>query len=269
MKRRSSGSGIVGLKIDLVKAYDRVDWGLLTRIISKLAFSSKVNALILCCISPDSVELLLNGSVFSKTDMQRGLKQEDPLSLFLFTLYSELLSRMLLKLEREGRIHGIKIGRSSPPISHLLFAGDILPFCKANMEEVHEVVDCLNLFCSCLGQKINYVKSGCFLSKSTKGKLKADIKKSFGLKELTRETKYFGNPMFVSRNRTKNYEVLKVKVELKLQGWKAKLISQAGKHTLIKSVMSAIPLYTMAAAKLPSKWCNDIERMSSKEGVFD
>lgn len=130
MKRRSSGSGIVGLKIDLVKAYDRVDWGLLTRIISKLAFSSKVNALILCCISPDSVELLLNGSVFSKTDMQRGLKQEDPLSLFLFTLYSELLSRMLLKLEREGRIHGIKIGRSSPAISHLLFADDICCFAR-------------------------------------------------------------------------------------------------------------------------------------------
>lgn len=39
---------------------------------------------------------------------------------------------MILKLEKEGRIHGIKPGRSSSAITHLMFADDILLFCRVN-----------------------------------------------------------------------------------------------------------------------------------------
>lgn len=182
MKKKKSGASLVGFKIDWIKAYDRIDWGILTRIITPFGFSSKVNVLILDCVSVASVDLLLNGSVFNKIDMQRGIWQGDPLSLFLFIMYAELLSRMLLKLEQEEKIHGIKIGRTSPAISHLLFADDILLFCKANLDEVREVFQCLNLFCNWTGQKINYAKSKCFFLENTKGRVKSDIKKLFGLK---------------------------------------------------------------------------------------
>lgn len=66
MKTRKRGAGLVGFKIDWMKAYDRIDWGMLTKIIAKFGFSSKFNALILGCVFVNSVDLLVNGSVFSK-----------------------------------------------------------------------------------------------------------------------------------------------------------------------------------------------------------
>lgn len=82
---------------------------LIIRILAKFGFSHKLTDLVLSCISMDSAKLLLNGSIFNKVQMLRGLRQRDPLSPFLFIFYSKLPSRILLKLEREGKFHGIKI----------------------------------------------------------------------------------------------------------------------------------------------------------------
>ena len=45
------------------------------------------------------------------------------------------------------------------------------------------------------------------------------------------------------------------------QGWEAKLLSQAGREILIKSVAQALPSYTIACFKLPSTLCHEIEMM--------
>lgn len=60
--------------------------------------------------------------------------------------------------------HGVKLGHRSPSISHLLFAYDLLLFCRANEEEVKQVLKCLKLFYKWMGQKFNKDKSGCFFS---------------------------------------------------------------------------------------------------------
>lgn len=92
------------------------------------------------------MELLLNGSVYGRVEMERGIRQGDPLFPFLFILFSELLSRVLLKLEGEGKLRGVKIGRASPSISHLFFTNDILVFCRADPEEVKQIKKCLDRY---------------------------------------------------------------------------------------------------------------------------
>lgn len=47
-------------------------------------------------------------------------------------------------LEKEGKIHGIKIGQSSLAISHLSFADDLMIFCRANGENVSHIAKCLS-----------------------------------------------------------------------------------------------------------------------------
>lgn len=125
---------------------------------------------------------------------------------------------MLIKLEREGKIHGAKIGRTSPAISHLFFADDILLFCRVKEKEVRETQKCLGLYCRLSGQKINIAKFGCFFSKNKQRKTKAAIKKIFGFKELTKDSKNLGNPLFTRKNHSNSYEDLRRKIDSKLQG---------------------------------------------------
>lgn len=74
MKKSRSGTSLVGIKLYMLKAYNCMDWGMLTRILSKFGFSHRMVDLVLRCITPETVGLLLNGSVFSKVKGERGLR---------------------------------------------------------------------------------------------------------------------------------------------------------------------------------------------------
>jgi hypothetical protein len=79
------------------------------------------------CITTSSFSIILDGGKFFPS---KGLRQGDPLSPFLFILGSEILSRLLLREEKLSAVHGTKIARMSPPISHLLFEDDVMIFSK-------------------------------------------------------------------------------------------------------------------------------------------
>ncbi|KAF4347943.1 hypothetical protein G4B88_014950 [Cannabis sativa] len=64
--------------------------------------------------------------------------------------------------------------------------------------------------------------------------------------------KYFGNPFFVSARKRHDFSFLKNKILNRLEGWRAKQLSQAGRLTLIKSILSSIPCYTMAICMIPN-----------------
>lgn len=264
MRQKKGDNGLVGIKIDMSRAYDLVEWSVLNVLLANYGFSSRAFSLISDCYMVDSSALLLNGSVFGRIKVERGLRQRDPVSPYLFILLSELLSRMLLKLESEGKIQGVRFGRTEPALSHLFFADDIMVFCRANAENVEEISKCLDQYCKWTGQKINNEKSGVFFSKNTRGATKAMVKHVFNLKELPNDTKYLGNPLFLGGSKLNSFEDLRTRVESKIMGWKSKLLSRAGRAVLVKSVISSIPSYAMASCKLPLSWCKNVDKMARR-----
>ena len=100
--QKSKKGGFMAMKLDMSKAYDRVEWIYLVKIMEKLGFCEKWVSLVLECISIVSYSILVNRE--SKGDIRpsRGLRQGDPLSLYLFLLCIEGLNRMLQKI---GRAH--------------------------------------------------------------------------------------------------------------------------------------------------------------------
>ncbi|XP_026396703.1 uncharacterized protein LOC113291381 [Papaver somniferum] len=120
---KKGNKGIVGLKIDMAKAFDRVDWSFLMEVMKqKGRTSDKRCNLIQQCISTTNLVVLVNGAPRKKFKPSRGLKQRDPLSPYLFLFYREALSRSMVHAEQLGLFHGIQICPKAPPISHLLFA---------------------------------------------------------------------------------------------------------------------------------------------------
>ena len=76
--------------------------------------------------------------------------------------------------------------------------------------------------------------------------------------------KYLGLPSFVGRGKKASFNYIKERVWRKLQGWEGKLLSQAEREVLIKSVIQAIPTYAMRCFKLPFGLCDDIEAIIKK-----
>jgi hypothetical protein len=167
IKSKKGRGGLMAVKIDVEKAFDRMEWGFLLYILTKLGFNSIWINWIQKCISSTSFSILINGSPFGPFTPSRGLRQGDPLSPFLFILGTKALSRILHQQESLGILKGIKIARNCPPITHLLFADDLIIFAKATSTKATSIKSGLDLFCSWSGQKVNIGKSSLLFSKNT------------------------------------------------------------------------------------------------------
>lgn len=84
------------LRIDMEKAYDRIEWSFLFEVLKCFGFSEGWIQLIWQCVSTMTYSLLLNESTFNLFSPQRDLCQGDPISPFLFIIYSEVLPQLLL-----------------------------------------------------------------------------------------------------------------------------------------------------------------------------
>lgn len=91
----------------------------------------------------------------------------DPLSSYLFVLCAQGLSAIINHYALHNKIHGIKVARGSPTITHLFFADDNLLFFKANKENCMAVKECLQVYEEASGQYINFDKSAISFSKYT------------------------------------------------------------------------------------------------------
>ncbi|XP_075636695.1 uncharacterized protein LOC142608925 [Castanea sativa] len=194
----------------------------------------------------------------------RGLRQGDPLSLYLFLLCAEGFTSLLFKAEYEGKLHGVQICRRVPSISNLLFADDSLIFCQANQEEVKVISDTLQLHAEASGQCINFEKSSVYFSGNTFERQKQWIKKSLGVKEVDRFYSYLGLPTLVGRAKYQTFAYIKERVWKELQGWKGRMLSRVGKEVLIKAVSQTIPTYTMGVFLLPAKLCNELDALCAR-----
>ncbi len=60
-------------------------------------------------------------------------------------------------------------------------------------------------------------------------------------------------------SKTQSFAYIKERVWSKLQGWKERLLSQAGHEVLLKAVVQAVPTYEMSCFRLPDRLCHDLE----------
>ena len=141
--RRKGRKGALAKKLDISKAYDRVEWEFLKGLMVRLGFLKLWIERVMCCASTPSFSICVNGKAYGTILPTRGLRQGDHLSPYLFLLFAKGFSTLLAKSKKKGRIKGVAVCRNAPCISHLLFANDSLLFCQVSLEEVQCVTDIL------------------------------------------------------------------------------------------------------------------------------
>lgn len=156
MKKKSEGGFL--LKIDFAKAYDNIDWGFLLDVLAAMKFGYKWIKWMRSCISTASLAILVNGSPTDFFSIEKGLRQGDPLSPFLFNLCANGLSCMLNQLLEDNRFSGVRMGPELR-LNHLQFADDTLLFCENDFDQVDLLCNTLLAFLFASGLKINMSKS--------------------------------------------------------------------------------------------------------------
>ena len=111
------------------------------------------------CLSLVTFVVLVNANAKGWVKATRGLRQGDPLSPFLFTIVTDVLSRMMLRAEERSLLEDFSVGRNRTRVSHLQFADDTIFFSRAHVEELRTLKIILLVFGQISGLKVNLDKS--------------------------------------------------------------------------------------------------------------
>jgi hypothetical protein len=196
------------IKLDMSKAYDRVEWFFLEKMMRRMGFAEDWINRIMLCVTSVSYQVRVNGSLSDVIVPERGLRQGDPLSPYLFLICAEGFSSLLNKAEVEGELEGIRICHSAPSFNHLLFADDSLVLIKANSESARSLQNILQLYEVCSGQTVNYDKSSVMFSENTRARHRNQVLAALNISAQARTEKYLGLPVHVGRSRKKTFEYL-------------------------------------------------------------
>lgn len=262
INRKKGSLHLMVVKIDLAKAYDKVEWAVLTKILQLHGFPLPFIALIMECISTASFLVLINGSPFGLFHSSRGLRQGDPLSPALFVLFIDLLSQMLLRAEAVGDIHGVKIGRHCPTISHLLFIDDATIFCRASVVEATRLAALFRQFGEWSEQSVNWEKSLIHFSKDTPLSIRGDICTVLRIPKCTHRSAYLGNPFCKPPSKRAAFNGLVDKLKDRMCGWRGRLLSQAGRLILIKSVVESSTQHSIQSFLWPKNIAAKVDKLT-------
>ncbi|KAA3478991.1 reverse transcriptase [Gossypium australe] len=204
-KKRMGRKRLMAVKLDMSKSYDRVEWIFLEKTMERMGFESCWINLIMQCISTVSYSVILNGQIGNSFYPSRGLRQGDPLSPFLFLICGEGLFSLMRLAQREEHFRGVKVSRSGPQISHLLFTDDCILFGEATERGAGQLKRMLRDYRSCSGKQVNFDKSTVFFSTNTTEAVKELITRTLGVRRSNDPKRYLGLPNMVGRKKNEAF----------------------------------------------------------------
>lgn len=244
------------MKLDIKKAFDSIEWLSIVAVMTRMGFPETFMAWIYTCISSPTFTIMINGHGAGYFSSSRGIRQGDPISPYIFILVMEMMSCILKdRVENKRFKTHPKCGR--PLITSLMFADDIVIFAKPDQHTVTTIVEALHFFHCMTGLNINKNKSH-FLIAGLDANEKDRIITLSGLLPMPINSTYLGIPLTSSRITLTQCLPLYEKIIAKLKSWPTHLLSQAGRITIVKSIVFGMTTYWSRIYILPTKLINMI-----------
>lgn len=228
------------MKVDIARAFDSVSWPYLLELLRHLGFGGRWTDWISALLSTASTRILLNGSAGRRICHARGLRQGDPLSPMLFVLAMDTLNRLILWMDDGGLLTALPSNRV--PHRTLLYADDLVLFIRPVRDDLLLLKDALLIFGSASGLFTNIEKCVATPMSCSQADL-ALVLELFPCRVEEFPCRYLGVPLSVRKLRRSDEQFLVDAVAARIPGWKGGLLNQAGRTTLVRSTLSAIPIH--------------------------
>lgn len=165
----------------------------------------------------------------------------------------------LCSAELEGSLIGIWVARGSPRVNHLLFADDTMMFYESSVEIYHSLVQILQKYEKVSGKKVNISKSFITFSVKTPQEVKDSAKGILGIQKEGGVGKYLGLPEHFGKRKKDLFTSIVDIIRQRASSWSTRFLLRAGKLTILKAVLTAIPTYSMSCFQLPVSLCKRIQ----------
>ena len=192
MSKKRGRSGYMTIKIDLEKAYDRMEWSFIRVTLTLFKFPSQLISLIMSCVSSSLISILFNGGALEPFLPSRGIRQGDPLSPYLFILCMEVLGALIFEKCNSKLWNPIKASQGGLAFSQLFFVDGLVLFARADRKNCVAVREVLDSFCSLLRQKVSQDKSWIFFSPNVSADNRSDLCDILGFRSTPLLGKYLG-----------------------------------------------------------------------------
>lgn len=247
------------LKVDIRKAFDTVSWDFVLKVLEAQGFPPLFRTWIQECISSPRFSVSINGELAGFFPGEKGLRQGDSISPYLFIMVMEVLSKLIDRAVESGnmRLHPLC---SEPRVTHLLFADDLFVFSDGSRHSLTGIASVMNVFKEFSGLDMNPSKSELFFGGYNETEI-AVLCDLAGIRAGVFPTRYLGLPLNPSRITTETLQPFIEKVTSKLQSWTVKYLSFAGKVTMISSVIYGMVNFWSSVFDLPTTFYAQIDSL--------
>jgi hypothetical protein len=250
------------IKLDFRKAFDSVSWTSLLAVLHARGFPPLFCSWIQS-LNSGKTAILLNGAPGSWIQCKNGLRQGDPISPYLYIIFSDVLQQLLKAAFLYGQIlHPI---REDIQTAILQYADDTLITAKASPSAALHLKHTLDNFASATRLQINFEKTN-FVPLNVSEEVASSIATALGSPIQTFLQTYLGLPLSPTKLPPSAYQALLGRIDFYLAGWKAALLSKGGRHAPLDPVLDSLPTYYMASLLLPILILQKIDK--KRKSVF-
>ncbi|MCH79506.1 LINE-1 reverse transcriptase like [Trifolium medium] len=257
---KKSGRPCLILKVDFEKAYDSVDWGFLEYMLRRFGFCNKWVDWVKACVFAGNLSVLVNGSPTTEINIQRGLKQGDPLAPFLFLLVAEGFAGLMRSAGTKNLFKGFTVGNEGLEISHLQYADDTLCIGEATVENLWSLKAILRGFELASGLKVNFSKS-CLIGVNVPSTFMENACSFLNCKRGAIPFSYLGLPVGANPRCSSTWEPVVDRLRKRLRSWCNRYVSLGGRIVLINSVLNSAPIFYLSFFKAPKVVIKQIIRI--------
>ncbi|XP_057809152.1 uncharacterized protein LOC131023626 [Salvia miltiorrhiza] len=259
MERSIQGRNMA-LKVDIRKAFDTLNWDFVEVVLDCFGFLQTFRHWIRVIFQSARISVLFNGEQHGYFGCSRGVRQGDPLSPVLFALAEEVLSSMLSDAADRGFIARMRMSRSLLFPSHLLYADDVLLFCKATWRSCRMIESILHIYALVSGQFCNKAKSKVFFGKGVSVQLRRRLQRDLGFSTGSLPFIYLGVPIFAGRASAARLISTRDRIIAHFPRWQGMQLSMAGRLCLVTSVIQSAAVHSMLIYRWPTKLLHDLDR---------